>query len=191
MISIAKSCITVKGVARILIFAVTMGLFAQTPATEYEVKAAYLLNFGKFIKEPAAPTSPETNKFTICVMGDDPFGQVLDATVRGEKIAGKPVAARRINRTQDAAGCQVLFISRSEEKQVRKILPALSKAGLLTVSDMPGFLDRDGMIQFTLVGNRVRFEVNLDAVQGAGLTLSSELLKVASSVKGKNMEVRP
>jgi hypothetical protein len=191
MTSIAKSCITVKGAARMLIFAVTVGLVAQTPATEYEVKAAYLLNFGKFIKEPAAPTSPEINKFTICVMGDDPFGQVLDSTVRDEKIAGKPVTARRIGRTQDTAGCQVLFVSRSEEKQVRKILPALSKAGLLTVSDMPGFLDRDGMIQFTLVGNRVRFEVNLDAVQGAGLTLSSELLKVASSVKGKNRDVHP
>lgn len=191
MISIAKTCITMKGVARILIFAVAIGLFAQAPATEYEVKAAYLLNFGKFIKEPAAPTSPETNKFTICVMGDDPFGQVLDSTVRGEKIGGKPVAARRIKRAQDTAGCQVLFISRSEEKQVRKILPSLNKAGVLTVSDMPGFLDRDGMIQFTLMENRVRFEVNLDAVQGAGITLSSELLKVASSVKGKNREARP
>ena len=99
---------------------------------------------------------------------------------------GKPVVARRITRAQDTAGCQVLFISRSEEKQVRKLLPGLNKSGMLTVSDMPGFLDHDGMIQFILVGNRVRFEVNLDSVQGAGLTLSSELLKVASFVKGKS-----
>jgi hypothetical protein len=176
----------VKGVALLLLLVGTVGLSAQTPATEYEVKAAYLLNFGKFIKWPATPAQPELEKFTICVMGDDPFGPVLDLTVREERIAGKPVIARRITHTQDTAGCQVLFISRSEEKQVRKLLPGLNKSGMLTVSDMPGFLDHDGMIQFILVGNRVRFEVNLDSVQGAGLTLSSELLKVASFVKGKS-----
>lgn len=176
----------VKGVALLLLLAGTLGLNAQTPATEYEVKAAYLLNFGKFIKWPPVVSPAEMEKFTICVLGDDPFGQVLDSTVREEKIGGRPVVARRISRAQDTAGCQVLFISRSEEKQVRKYLPTLNKTGMLTVSDMPGFIDRDGMIQFTLVGNRVRFEVNLDSVQGAGLTLSSELLKVASFVKGKS-----
>jgi hypothetical protein len=77
----------------------------------------------------------------------------------------------------------VVFISQSEEGRARKILPALAKAGVLTVSDMPGFLDHGGMIQFTFSGNRIRFEVNLDAAQEAQLTLSSELLKVASAVR--------
>ncbi|HEY2391265.1 MAG TPA: YfiR family protein [Candidatus Angelobacter sp.] len=187
----ARTYINVKGVALVLVFAVTLGLRAQPPATEYEVKAAYLLNFGKFIQWPATAGLAEKDKFSICVLGDDPFGQVLDATVRDEKIAGKPVAARRLSRAQDATGCQVLFVSRSEDKQVRKLLPVLSKAGVLTVSDMPGFLDRDGMIQFTFIGNRVRFEVNLDSVQNGGLTLSSELLKVASLVKGKGRGEQP
>lgn len=182
---------TVKGVALLLILLATLGLDAQTPATEYEVKAAYLLNFGKFIQWPPAAGSPALEKFSICVMGDDPFGKMLDATVHDEKIGGKPVNARRISRTQDATGCQVLFISRSEDKYVRKLLPALNKSGVLTVSDMPGFIDRDGMIQFTLVGNRVRFEVNLDSVQSGGFTLSSELLKVASFVKGKGRGGQP
>ncbi len=170
--------------AFLCLFALTV--CAQGPATEYEVKAAYLLNFGKFVKWPVAAMPPATEKFSICVQGDDPFGAVLDATVRDEKIDGRAIIARRISRAQDATGCQVLFISRSEEKQARKSLPALKKAGILTVSDMPGFLDREGMIQFTFVGNRIRFEVNLDSVQDAGLTLSSELLKVASFVKGKS-----
>ena len=175
-----------KWVALVLSFVVALGSRAQAPATEYEVKAAYLLNFGKFIKWPAAAIPPGTNTFSICVLGDDPFGNVLTTTVRDEKIDGKPVVARRIGRSQDVTGCQVLFISRSEEKQARKLLQSFSKTATLTVSDMPGFLDNDGMIQFTLVNNRVRFEVNLDPVQQAGLTLSSELLKVASFVKGKN-----
>jgi hypothetical protein len=191
MALIARNSINVKAVAVVLIFAAALGLCAQPPATEYEVKAAYLLNFGKFIKWPPAAGLAEKEKFSICVLGEDPFGQMLDATVRDEKIAGKPVAARRLSHAQDATGCQVLFVSRSEDKQVRKLLPVLNKAGVLTVSDMPGFLDRDGMIQFTLVGNRVRFEVNLDSVQSGGLTLSSELLKVASQVKGKGRGGQP
>jgi len=179
---------TLKGVALLLLFVLALGAAAQPPATEYEVKAAYLLNFGKFIKYPSTGT---TEQFSICVLGDDPFGQILDSTVRDEKIAGKRVVARRIRYVQDVSGCQVLFISRSEERQARKILQSLNKTSVLTVSDMPGFLDRDGMIQFAFVGNRVRFEVNLDAVQGAGLTLSSELLKVASFIKGKGRAVTP
>lgn len=174
-----------------LMFLLALGVSGQPPATEYEVKSAYLLNFGKFVKWPAAALPPELEKFSICVLGDDPFGQVLNATVRDEKIGGKPVVARHINRVQDANGCQVLFISSSEESRARKVLKSLDKSGILTVSDMPGFLDRAGMIQFTMSGNRVRFEVNLDAVQEAGLTLSSELLKVASLVKGKSRAVSP
>lgn len=174
-----------KWMALILSFVAGLDGRAQAPATEYEVKAAYLLNFGKFIKWPAEATPSKTDKFLICVLGDDPFGNVLNTTVRGEKIGGKSVVARRVGHPQDATGCQVLFISRSEEKQARKLLQSISKTAALTVSDMPGFLDNGGMIQFTLVSNRVRFEVNLDPVQQAGLTLSSELLKVASFVKGK------
>jgi hypothetical protein len=187
----AGTNINVKCVALVLVFAAALGLRAQPPATEYEVKAAYLLNFGKFIKWPPAAGLAEKDKFSICVLGEDPFGQVLDSTVRDEKIAGKPVAARHLSRAQDATGCQVLFISGTEDKQVRKLLPALDKAGILTVSDVPGFLDHGGMIQFTLVGNRIRFEVNLDSVESGGLTLSSELLKVASLVKGKGHGGQP
>lgn len=155
-------------------------LWAQPSGTEYQIKAAYLFNFGKFVKWPAPPAG---DSFSICVLGADPFGQVLDATVRDEKIDSKPVVARRISNAQEATSCRVVFISQSEESRARKILPALAKAGVLTVSDMPGFLDHGGMIQFTSAGNRIRFEVNLDAAQDAQLTLSSELLKVASSVR--------
>jgi len=141
------------------LFAFTLS--AQPSPTEYQVKAAYLFNFGKFVKWPSAAGA----SFSICVLGTDPFGSILDTTVREEKIDGRQVVARRIVRPQEAAGCQIVFISRSEEGQARKFIPSLTKAGVLTVSDMPGFLDHGGMIQFTFVGNRIRFEVNLDAVR--------------------------
>ncbi len=160
-------------------------LRAQPAATEYEVKAAYLLNFGKFVAWPSPEIRARRDAFEICVLGDDPFGPLLDATVRGEKINASPVVARRVKRAQDAATCRILFVSRSEEKQVRSTLAGLARSGVLTVSDMPDFLERGGAIQFVLKNNRVRFEVDLDNARASGLALSSELLKVASAVHGK------
>lgn len=157
-----------------------------SPASEYEVKAAYLYNFGRFVEWPQNIPSGQTNEFTICVLGRDPFGLALDATISGEKIDGKNVVARRISKVGEAAACRVLFISSSENKQLREILSTIGKLSVLTVSDMPQFVQQGGMVQFVLVENRVRFEINLEVTRQAGLNLSSELLKVATEVRGKS-----
>ena len=157
---------------------------AQRPKpTDYEVKAAYLYNFGRFIEWPAKVTSANTNPFTICVLGEDPFGTVLDATLAGEMIGNQAVIARRISSSQMSDDCRILFISSSEAKRLNNIIDALDRSAILTVSEIPQFSHRRGMIQFVMEGNRIRFEVNLTATQHAGLTLSSELLKVATAVR--------
>jgi YfiR/HmsC-like len=156
----------------------------QQKPSEYQVEAAYLYNFGRFVEWPAKGANAQTNSsFTICVLGEDPFGQALDATLAGEMIGNQRVAARRISSPQMSADCQILFISSSEANRLNKIIEALDKSAVLTVSDIPQFSQRHGMIQFVLEGNRIRFEVNLTATQRAGLTLSSELLKVATAVR--------
>jgi hypothetical protein len=155
----------------------------QQKASEYQVKAAYLYNFGRFVEWPAKGTTAQTNSFTICVLGKDPFGQALDATLAGETIGNQSVAARRISSPQMSADCQILFISSSEANRLNKIIEALDKSAVLTVSDIPQFTQRRGMIQFVSEENRIRFEVNLAATQRAGLTLSSDLLKVATAVR--------
>lgn len=160
-------------------------LCAQPAAPEYEVKAAYLLDFGKFVTWPPAAVAAHRNTFTICVLGGDPFGSILDATVRGEKINNQPVAVRRIRSPHQGVECNVLFVNENEEQLSARTISTLNKSGTLTVSDSPGFLDRGGMIQFVRSSDRVRFEVNLKAAQEGGLTLSSELLKVAKAVRGK------
>jgi hypothetical protein len=119
--------------------------------TEYEVKAAYLYNFGRFVEWPSNLPSRQINEFPICVLGSDPFGPALDTTIAGEKIAGKNVVARRIPDVQDAGSCRVLFISSSEDKQVKDILSAVGKLSVLTVSDLPEFVPQGGMVQFILV----------------------------------------
>ena len=152
----------------------------QAKVNEFQVKAAYLYNFGRFVEWPA----PDNNEaFEICVLGADPFGQTLDATLARETIDGKTVAAKRISKPQDVDSCRIVFISSSEEGHLKEVLAALDKASVLTVSDIPRFSERGGMIGFILDGNRVRFDVNLASAQGARLTLSSELLKVATNVR--------
>ncbi len=162
--------------------AVSSALGQQKPS-EYQVEAAYLYNFGRFVEWPAPGTGVGSDPFTICVLGEDPFGPTLDAVLAGEKIGNRSVAAKRISSPRESAGCQILFISSSEANRLNKIIEALDKTAVLTVSDIPEFSQRHGMIQFVLEQNRIRFEVNLTAAQRAGLMLSSELLKVATTVR--------
>jgi uncharacterized protein DUF4154 len=169
------------GIAWILFVASCLHAQQSNP-TEYEVKAAYLYNFGRFVEWPAKTTSA-ADLFSICVLGDDPFGVTLDKTIAGENINGKKAVAKRVARPQDAVHCHILFISSTEESRLKEILAALDGTSVLTVSDIPQFTRRGGMIQFVTEANRVRFEVNLTNAEHAALTLSSQLLKVAVSVR--------
>jgi hypothetical protein len=159
-------------------------LHAQQPkVSEYQVKATYLYNFGRFVQWPPNATTAKGDSFSICVLGRDPFGPSLDSTLAGETMDGKPLAAKRISTPRDAEGCRILFISSTEENHLKEILAALDESSILTVSDMPAFSRRGGMIQFVLDGGKVRFEINLAKAETAKLTLSSELLKVATIVR--------
>jgi hypothetical protein len=185
---IPKACATYvrRAFAGLLLrsFLIVPYLWSQQPKpNEYQVKAAYLYNFGRFVQWPAEVAANNDSGFTICVLGQDPFGPVLDSTLAGESINGKPVVTRRLSKPQEAADCRILFINSTEQKHLREIFVALDKEAILTVSDMRDFSRRGGMIQFVLDGERVRFEVNLANAENARLTLSSELLKVATVVR--------
>ena len=158
------------------------GLEARQARTEYELKAAYLYSFGRFVEWPAS--DPKANgDFTICVLGSDPFGPALDATLAGATLRGRKVVGKRLPTAAGAADCHILFISASEERQLEPIIAGLGRSGVLTVSDMPRFVGRGGMIQFVMSSGRVRFEIDLRPARSAGLMLSSELLRVAASVR--------
>lgn len=152
--------------------------------TEYQVKLAYLYNLGRFVQWPVKGGAKAGATFPICVLGVDPFGRSLDQAITGQAINGMSVIARRVSTPEQALDCRVLFISSSEDAALNDVLSTLGSAGVLTVSDMPQFIERGGMVGFLLQNNRVRFEVNLDAAKSAGLTFSSQLLKLAVNVKG-------
>lgn len=172
---------------RIVLALFLVALFALSPLvaqqrSEFEVKAAYLYNFARFVEWPSQGSGPEP--FSICVLGADPFGQALDATLAGVTLRGGKVVARRLGDAKSATDCQILFISASEERLVAMILALVGTSDVLTVSDMPRFVQRGGMVQFVSEGQRIRFEVGLEPARAAGLMFSSELLRVASAVRG-------
>ena len=173
-------CLLAVGIASVLLGPSYLHAQRSSPS-EYEVKAAYLYDFGKFVAWPAKVAA--SDDFPICVLGQDPFGPTFDATIAGETINGKKVVVNRIAKPQDALSCRILFISASEESQLKEILATLDKTSVLTVSDISQFTRRGGMIQFVIDANRVRFEVNVTTAERSGLALSSQLLKVAISVR--------
>lgn len=168
-----------------LVAAFSGGLAVQVHAQrppEYQVKAAYLYGFGRFVEWPAAAPAAAGKAFVVCVLGDDPFGHWLDEVVAGAVMKDKPVSVRRISQLDEIGSCHTLFIGPSESARLGRIFETLDHRPVLTVSDAPQFAQRGGMIGFTMDGNRVRFTVNLAAAQDAGLQLNSELLRVAATI---------
>jgi len=169
-----------------LLTALLASALLQTGAApEYQVKAVFLFNFAQFVDwpPPQPPEVPDSAApLVIGILGEDPFGGFLDATVRGERLGARPFVLRRYQKVDDVEACDILYISRSEAKRMQAILARLKERPILTVSDVDRFAERGGMIRLVTDRGRIRLEVNLEAAQGARLTISSKLLRVAEIV---------
>jgi hypothetical protein len=152
------------------------------PRGEYDLKAAFLFNFAKFIEWPAGSFTSPQSVFTICVLGRDPFGHVLDDNLQGKMIKDRPIAVRRLKDKTEARNCQMVFVSSSESAQLAEVLESVRGTSVLLVGDTNGFAAAGGTIELTLEGNRVRFTINTDAAGRAGLIFSSKLLVLAKLV---------
>jgi hypothetical protein len=163
--------------ALVLLFSSLWDLFAQTaPIPDYQVKAVFLFNFAQFVSWPSQP--PDV-PFVIGILGDDPFGSYLDETVRGEKVNGRSLTIQRFRRGAEPRSSNILFIAQSERDRAAQIVSNLKGRSVLTVSDIDGFAELGGMIQFFTEQNKIRMRINLDAVKAANLKVSSKLLRVA------------
>jgi hypothetical protein len=156
----------------------------QAP-NEYQVKAAFLYNFARFIEWPAELFKEETLPLVVGVLGEDPFGSALDQSLNGKSINGRPLTIKRLKWGQNLRECQLLFISASEKKRLAQILDSLKGAGVVTISDLNNFCPQGGMIGFILEENKVRFVINLGVAEQARLRISSKLLKLAKEVLGE------
>ncbi len=174
-----------EAAARLLLLLLVLGTPAWADAQddlEYQVKAAFLFNFAKFAEWPADAFEGPDDPITICVAGDDPFGESLDAVVRGETVSGRRLTVRRTQSLSKLKDCQIVFVPRSERARRRAILSSLEGTAVLSVGEDDGFLTDGGVVRFVLDQNRIRFEINLAAAEGNRLKLSSKLLRLARAV---------
>jgi uncharacterized protein DUF4154 len=166
-----------------LLLAFISGAPAQSPPpTEYQVKAAFLYNFAKFVEWPAGNFPNESAPLKICVFGQDPFGEGLREVTHEKIVNGRKIEVSGVTDLRQAKSCHILFIASSEKTQVKQILAGLYGTSVLTVGDSKGFVEQGGMINFVLENERVQFEVNRKTAEQAGLKISSKLLSVAKSV---------
>jgi len=164
-------------------FALAMSAAAQSPrAPEYEVKAAFLYNFAKFVDWPPYAFPDSSTPLRICVLGRDPFGGTLSRVVQGKSISGRPIISQTVQSSAEAHPCHILFMGSSDSAFLKQTLAPLHNLPVLTVGESNDFLPLGGMINFVLEQDRVRFEVNLAAAERHRLKLSSKLLAVARVV---------
>jgi len=154
----------------------------ETAPGEYELKAAFLFNFVKFVNWPDGTFANTQSSFIICVLGKDPFGHVLDEALQDKKIDNRNVVLQRVKDSSEARHCHAVFVSASESAHLSEILEGLRGAKVLLVGDMAGFAASGGMIEFILEENHVRFAINVDAADRAGLKISAKLLALAKIV---------
>ena len=149
---------------------------------EYEVKAAFLYNFAKFVEWPTDAFSSPSEPLTLGVLDTDPFGDTLKI-LEDKSAGGRRINIKRFDSVQQLDRCHILFISNSEKGNLPQILTLIKKWNVLTVGEMKGFAEAGGVINFILIDKKIRFEINADAARRAGLKISSQLLKVAKIVR--------
>jgi len=151
---------------------------------EYEVKAAFLYNFAKFVEWPSETLSDASAEMVLCLLGDSSLGQPLESTVEGKTVKNHRIVVRSVFNADEARQCHVLFLTSADPAAWRSVLGSLEGAPVLTVGDGETFAQRGGIIAFKMEGNKVRFAINADAASRARLQISSQLLKLAAFIIG-------
>jgi YfiR/HmsC-like len=161
---------------------------ASGSLSEYKIKAAYLYYFTTFVDWPSETYSRTGETLVIGVLGEDPFGAILDETLRGKSVNNRRLVARRFASIKEARDSHILFISASERDRLPSILKALEGSAVLTVGDLDQFASRGGQIAFRTEDKKVRFDINVAAVERAHLKISAQLMKLGRIVDGSGRE---
>lgn len=182
--SSARPQLLLRLLASLVAFAASPRAGAESPAalTEYQVEAAFLYNFAKYVSWPTRAFAAATDPILIGILGDDPFGDDLVRAVTREKpVQGRSFRVVHARNAADLVRCHLVFISRSEDSRLAQHLASLRRAGspALTVGESPAFLAAGGAIRFVVEDKKVRFEINARAAEAAGISISSKLLSLA------------
>jgi len=161
------------------------GRAEDAPVSEYDVKAAWLLNFARFVNWPTNAFASPESPILVGIAGKDPFGRSLEKALTGKTVKGRSLVVKKPVTDEELRQCHILFVSISERRRFRDLCDKLRTQPILTVSEADDFLDEGGIVNFVLKEKSIRFEINVQAAQAAGLKMEANLLKVAASVRGK------
>lgn len=151
-------------------------------ALEWAVKASYLYKFAPFVVWPPRAFTAPNEPLTICIVGEDPFGAVLDQATQGQRVNGRPLLVRRIDTAAAGSSCHILFAGRTGSQSAEEVVRAVARQPVLTVTDASRG-GGAGMIRFVLVDGRVRFVIDTAAAETSGIAISSKLLGLAVRVE--------
>jgi len=151
----------------------------ESSSPEYQIKAAFVLNFPKYVDWPPSAFAGTNSPIVIAVFGSNEVGAELEAACRGKIINGRQVMFKRVAAVDDSAGCNILFVGDSEKRNLPAIFEKLRNSSVLTVGESDDFIEKGGIINLTRHDQKISLEVNLIAAQLAGLRISSKLLRVA------------
>ena len=156
-------------------------------ASETRVKAAFLVNFPKYVDWPADAFARSNSPIVLAVFGEADVAEDLRKMTEGKTVNGRRLEFRHVNTEAECAhGCHILFISAAEGPRTGALLNRIQGASILTVGDSDDFLDMGGVINLALRDRKIRIKVNLAAAHQARVVISSKLLAVADAVKGKS-----
>jgi hypothetical protein len=181
----ARFAALLSGVAFFFILTVQCLNAQEPPVEEYRIKAAFLLNFAKFVEWPASSFENPADPIEVCIYGRNPFGHFLEETVAGKKIEGHILNVRYLTTPKPAAACHILFVAASESRHAASIVEEVKTPGLLTVVDSNSSAAQPSLgavINFRLDGDRVRFEIDPGAAERQRLRISSRLLTLGRPV---------
>ncbi len=171
----------------LLIFSISAdrGKADEASVPEYQLKSVFLLNFAKYVDWPSEAFNTSEAPIVIGVLGENKFGTNLENTVKNKNVGGRKIIIRAILQDSDWQTCHILFISASEKKRLNEILEQVRASPVLTVSEIDQFTEQGGIIRFLKKEQKIRLEIDLQHARKAKLQISSKLLSVADSVKGK------
>lgn len=159
---------------------------ADSAFLENDVKAAYLSKIGLFVEWPKSAFAGPTSAITVCVAGENPFGDALDKVVEGQRVGGRPIQIHYLKAVAGNSGCDILYVAGSGTQSVADALNAVDGSAVLTVTDAASDDHAAGIIEFVVQNNRVRFNIDEQAAARNGISISPHLISLALSVRSKN-----
>ena len=154
-------------------------------SNEYQVKAAFVYNFLKFVEWPAGQFAETNSPIVIGVAGKGAMGAELEAAVSGRRINGRELVVRTVDSPPAAQGTHVLFVGLGEDQRAEEWLRQPKGGGTLTVGESEVFGKRGGMITFWHEGDKRRFSIDVAAASQAGLKISAQLQKLARGARSR------